>query len=109
MNPMWEYGESVDHNRTQLSCKICGMEMYGIIDHLKYHLAKFSGHEVEIFSTTPPDVVLVAKNSILDITRKKKQEGRIEEPHGNCKLLRGRGNLIPDHAFLAHNDYPYDI
>jgi hypothetical protein len=86
MDPMWEYGEPVDHNRTKLSCKLCGMEMYGGINRLKYHLAKVPGHEVEIFPTTPPDVVLVAKNSILDITRKKKQREELKNHMGTASF-----------------------
>jgi hypothetical protein len=72
LDPMWEYGEPYEaHNRTKLSCKLCGKEMSGGINLLKYHLAKIVGHEVEIFATGIPDVVLIAKNSILDIARKK--------------------------------------
>jgi hypothetical protein len=49
MDPMWEYGEPYEgHNRTKLSCKLCGKEMSGGINRLKYHLAKIPGHEVEI-------------------------------------------------------------
>ena len=102
MDPMWEYGEPMDHNRTKLSCKLCGMEMYGGINCLKYHLAKVPGHEVEIFLAATPDVVLVAKNSILDITRKKNQREELR----NHRLLRGRVNLILNHAFLFLYDYP---
>jgi hypothetical protein len=86
MDPMWEYCEPMDHNRTKLSCKLCGMEMYGGINHLKYHLAKVPGHEVEIFPTTPLDVVYVAKNSILDITRKKKLREELKNHMGTTSF-----------------------
>jgi hypothetical protein len=36
----------------RLNCKICGMEMFGGISHLKYHLAKIPGNEVGIFSSS---------------------------------------------------------
>jgi hypothetical protein len=74
LDPMWEYGEPYEgHNRTRLNCKLCGMEMFGGINHLKYHLAKIPGHEVDIFPAATPDVVHIAKNSILDIARKRDQ------------------------------------
>jgi hypothetical protein len=37
---------------------------------------------VEIFPIAPPEVVLVAKNSILDITRKKKQRKELRNHIG---------------------------
>jgi hypothetical protein len=47
LDPMWEYGEPYEgHNRTKLSCKLCGKEMSGGINRLKYHLAKIPGYEV---------------------------------------------------------------
>lgn len=68
MDPMWEYGEPyAGHNRTKLSCKLCGKEMYGGINCLKYHFAKIPRHEVEICPVVTPDVVLIETNSTLDI------------------------------------------
>jgi hypothetical protein len=97
MDPMWEYGEPYEgHNRAKLSCKLCGKEMSGGINRLKYHLAKIVGHEVEICLVGTLDVVLIAKNSILDITGKKNQREELR----NHRLLRGRGNLILSHTFL---------
>ena len=72
LDQMWEYGEPCKgDNRTNLRCKLCGMEIFGGITCLKYHLAKIPGHDVHIFPRATLDIVLIAKNSILDTTRKK--------------------------------------
>ena len=86
MDPMWEYGEPYEgHNRTKMSCKLCGMAMFGRINHLKYHLVKISGHEVDIFPAATPDV-LSAKNSILDIARKKEQREELRNGMGTTSF-----------------------
>jgi hypothetical protein len=83
MDPMWEYGEPYEgHNRTKLSCKLCEKEMSGGINRLKYHFAKIPRHEVEICHVVTPDVVLIAKNSILDITGKKNQREELRNHKG---------------------------
>jgi hypothetical protein len=61
---------------------------------LKYHLAKIPGHEVEIFPTTTPDVVLIAKNSILDIVKKKNQREELRKCM-ESQASRGWGKLDP--------------
>jgi len=72
LDPIWESDEPYEgHNKTRMNCKLCGMEMFGGINCLKYHLAKILGHEVNIFHAAPPNVVHIAKNSILDIARKR--------------------------------------
>lgn len=71
LDQMWEYGEPCgDANRTKLSCKLCGMEMLSK-NCLKYHFAKISRHDVDICHIAIPDIVLIAKNSILDTARKR--------------------------------------
>jgi hypothetical protein len=91
MIPMWEYGEPYEgHNRTKLSCKLCGKEMFGGINHLKYHLTTIPGHEVEIFPVVTPNVVLIAKNSILDITRKKNQREELRNHKGTASYSVAR-------------------
>jgi hypothetical protein len=93
MDPMWEYVEPYEgHNRTKLSCKLCGKEMSGGINCLKYHLAKIPGHEVEICPVVTPDVVLIAKNSILDITRKKNEREELWN-HKGIASYSGAGML----------------
>jgi hypothetical protein len=83
MDPMWEYGEPYEgHNRTKLSCKLCGKGMYGGINRLQYHLAKIQGDEVEVFPLVTPDVVLIAKNLILDIIGMKNQREELRNHKG---------------------------
>jgi hypothetical protein len=60
-------------------------------------LPKFPGHEVEICPAVIPDVVLIAKNSILDIARKKNQREELR----NHKLLRGQGKPNPRPHLLS--------
>ena len=60
-----------DDNRANLRCKLCGMEMFGGITCLKYHLAKILGHDVNICPIATPNIVLIAKNTILHTTRKR--------------------------------------
>jgi hypothetical protein len=81
LDPMWKYGEPYEgHNRLRLNCKLCGMEMFSRISHLKYHLAKIPRHEVDIFPASTPEIVHIANQSILDIARKRDQreEMRLE-------------------------------
>jgi hypothetical protein len=56
--------------------------MSGGINSLKFHLAKIPGHEVELFLVVTPNVVLIAKNSILDITGKKNQREELRNHRG---------------------------
>lgn len=72
IGPNLEYGEPCeDDNGTRLRCKLYKMEMLGEITCLKYHLAKIPAHDVDIFPIATPNIVLIAKNSILDTTRKR--------------------------------------
>jgi hypothetical protein len=81
LEPMWEYGLPCNgHNKMKLNCKLCGMEMFGGISHLKYHLAKISGNEVGIFPASTLEIVHIANQSIFAMGRKRDQreELRIE-------------------------------
>jgi hypothetical protein len=81
LDPMWEYGLPYDgHNRMRLNCKLCGMEMFGGISRLKYHLAKIPGNEVGICPASTPEIVHIANQSIFDMNRKRDQreEMRLE-------------------------------
>jgi hypothetical protein len=87
LDPMWEYGEPYEgHNRTKMSCKLRGMEMSGGINCLKYDLSKIPRDEVEIFPASTLDVVLIAKNSILDTARKKNQREELRNHMGNASF-----------------------
>jgi hypothetical protein len=49
LDPFWMYGILEDGtNRQLLSCKLCGVNMSGVICRLKYHLAKIPGHDIEV-------------------------------------------------------------
>jgi hypothetical protein len=73
LDPIWEYGLPFDgHNRMRLNCKLCGMEMFGGISYLKYHLAKIPGNE-EICKASTPEIVHIANQSILDMNKKRDQ------------------------------------
>jgi hypothetical protein len=68
---MWDYGIPYDgHNRMRLSCKLCGMEMFGGIRNLKYHLAKILGNEVGIFPASTPEIVHIENQSIFVMGRR---------------------------------------
>jgi hypothetical protein len=75
-----EYGLPYGHNRMRLNFKLCGMEMFGGISRLKYHLAKILGNEVGIFPASTPEIVHIANQSIFDMNRKRDQreEMRLE-------------------------------
>jgi hypothetical protein len=81
LDPMWEYGLPYDgHNRMRLSCKLCGMEMFGGISCLKYHLAKILGNDVEICKASTPELIHIANQSIFEMNKKRDQreETRLE-------------------------------
>jgi hypothetical protein len=81
LDPMWEYGLPYDgHNKMRLNCKLCGMEMFGGINHLKYHLAKIPGNEVGICTASTLEIVHIANQSIFNMNRKRdqKEEMRLE-------------------------------
>jgi hypothetical protein len=90
LGTMWEYGEPYeDHNRLRLDCKLCGMEMFGEISHLKYHLAKISRHEEEIYPTSNPKIVHIANQSIFYIRdRDQREETRFEIANKNTSFSR---------------------
>jgi hypothetical protein len=81
LDPTWEYGLPYDgHNRMRLNCKLCGMEMFGGNNRLKYHLAKISGNEVGICSTFTPKIVHIANQSIfyMNMKRDQREEMKLE-------------------------------
>jgi hypothetical protein len=89
LDPMWEYGLPYDgHNRMRLNCKLCGMEMFGGISRLKYHLAKIPGNEVGICPTSALEIVHIANQSIFDIIGKRDQreETRLEFANKNASF-----------------------
>jgi hypothetical protein len=91
--PMWEYGEPYEgHNQLRLKCKLCGMQKFGRINHLKYHLAKIRGHEVDIFPASTPEVVHVANQSIFYIARKRDRREELKLELAN-KVARSMGTI----------------
>jgi hypothetical protein len=72
LDPMWEYDLPYDgHNIMRLNCKLCGVEMFGSIDHLKYHLVKIPRNEVGIFPISTQEIVHIANQSIFAMGRKR--------------------------------------
>ena len=75
LDPMWEHGHQIDpNNRQRLNCKLCGKDICGGISRLKHHLAKVSGHEVEVCPAVTPEVMRIANQSLLDMARKRDEK-----------------------------------
>ena len=111
LDPMWEYSLPYDgHNKTRLNCKLCGMEMFGGISHLKYHLAKISGNEVGIFPTSTLEIVHIANQSIFATGRRieQREEFRLELANrstslsgaGECQSSGSHSTMPSPLAFL---------
>jgi ribosome-binding protein aMBF1 (putative translation factor) len=74
LDPFWVYGIPEDGtNRQKMNCKLCGVNMSGGICRLKYHLAKISGHDIDICDKTTPKIMRIAFDS-LEAKDKKKNE-----------------------------------
>jgi hypothetical protein len=72
LDAMWEYGDPEGgFNRQTLYCKLCKVRMMGGITRLKYHLARISGHEVEICKNSTPEIMHIANKALeeLGLTR----------------------------------------
>jgi hypothetical protein len=55
LDPMWVYGEPVElPNRQVLTCNLCGKKIFAGISHLKYHLAKIPGFDVDPCPNSAP-------------------------------------------------------
>jgi hypothetical protein len=68
LDAMWEYGDPEGgFNRQTLYCKLCRMRMMGGITRLKYHLAKISGHEVDICPNSTPEIMHIANKALEDM------------------------------------------
>ena len=68
----WQYGEPEDgNNRQNLSCKLCGRNMTGGVNRLKYHLAKLPGHDVSLCTGVTPEIMRAAHDAIHEKMRKK--------------------------------------
>ena len=81
LDPLWEYHKLVDpHNQQKMRCKLCGKEIYGRNNRLKYHIAKILGLEVDICRVSNPKVIHITNQSILDSARKRdeKKGSRLE-------------------------------
>jgi hypothetical protein len=81
LDPMWKYGLPYDgHNRMRLSCKLCGMEIFGGISRLKYHVAKIPGNDVDICKASTPNLVHIVNQSTFEMNKKRDQreETRLE-------------------------------
>jgi hypothetical protein len=72
LDPMWEYGEPIEHNNQQkLNCKLCGKELTSGISWLKCHIAQISRHEVGICPKSTTEIIHIANQSLLEIGKKK--------------------------------------
>jgi hypothetical protein len=104
LDTMWEYGLPYDgHNRMRWNCKLCGMEMFGGISRLKYHLAKIPGNEVEIRSASTPEIVHIANQSIFAMSRKRDQrkEMRLELANRSAGISRvGESQSLSSHSTM---------
>jgi hypothetical protein len=68
LDVMWKYGDPEGRfNRQTLYCKLCRMRMMGGITRMKYHLAKISGHEVDIFSNSTPEIMRISNKALEDM------------------------------------------
>jgi hypothetical protein len=56
-----------------MNCKLCGKEIFGRMNRLKYHLDKIPGHDVNICPLSSLEIIHIANKSILDIARKRDQ------------------------------------
>jgi hypothetical protein len=66
------YGEPVQlPNRQVLTCNICGKNIFAGINHLKYHLAKIPGFDVDPCPNSTPEIVHIANQSLIDMANKR--------------------------------------
>ena len=72
---MWVYGDPIElPNRQRLRCKLCGKEIFGGVNHLKYHLAKISGYDVDACLKTTLKIMHVVNQSLLDLAKKRDEK-----------------------------------
>ncbi|KAJ9553011.1 hypothetical protein OSB04_017056 [Centaurea solstitialis] len=68
----WEYGVLVDPNKIErVKCLLCGKEMGGGINRLKYHIANITGNVKPCLKSTKEDL-LKCRNALNEVTAKKK-------------------------------------
>ena len=64
LDPFWEYGENDGGtNRAYLPCKLCGTKMARRVTRLKYHLARFPGHDVMLFMVSSAELIQKARGN----------------------------------------------
>jgi len=72
LDPMCVYGELVElPNRQILTCNLCGKNIYGGISRFKYHLAKITGFDVDIYLNSSPEIMHIANQSLIDMANKR--------------------------------------
>jgi hypothetical protein len=72
LDPMWVYGEPVElPNRQILTYTLCDKRIYGGISRLKYHLAKITGFDVDIFLNSSLEIMCIANKSLIDMDNKR--------------------------------------
>jgi hypothetical protein len=104
LDTMWEYGLPYDgHNIMMLSCKLCGMEMFGGISRLKHHLAKIPGNDVEICKASTLELVHIPNQSIFEMNKKrdKREETRLDlaNRYGNTSGV-GESQSLGSHSTM---------
>jgi hypothetical protein len=86
---MWEYGLPYDgHNIMRLNCKLYGMEMFGDISRLKYHLAKSQGKKWGFSQHLPRKLSTLQINPFLQWVgeREKMEELKLELPNRSTRI-----------------------
>jgi hypothetical protein len=54
-----------------LTCKFFGKRIYGGISRLKYHLAKITGFDVDIYLNSSLEIMRIANQSLIDMANKR--------------------------------------
>jgi hypothetical protein len=94
------YGEPMQlPNRQVLTCNLCGKKIFEGISHLKYHLAKILGFDVDACPKSTPEIMRIANQSLIDMVNKrdavKARKKELELANRNNGTSASEGGPVP--------------
>ena len=87
LDSMRVYGEPLEgFNKQKLTCKLCGQEMSGEINQLKYYLAQIPEHEVGICEQATLEIVQIVNISLHDMNMKRDVTSSMRTEIGRSRI-----------------------